>query len=61
MSTGPMQAKFSDVGREIGRDIKAGDSIFLNDEVKNRPADESANTVERRERLFHFTQFKSYL
>ena len=34
MSTGPMQAKFSDVGREIGRDIKAGDSIFLNDEVK---------------------------
>ena len=34
VSTGPMQAKFSDVGREIGRDIKAGDSIFLNDEVK---------------------------
>ena len=34
VSTGPMQAKYLDAAREIGRDLQAGDSVFLNDEVE---------------------------
>ena len=34
VSTGPMQAKYVDAAREIGRDLQAGDSVFLNDEVE---------------------------
>ena len=33
VSTGPMQAKYTDANREIGRDLGAGDSVFLNDEI----------------------------
>ena len=34
VSTGPMQAKYTDAMREIGRDLVAGDNVFLNDEVE---------------------------
>ena len=34
VSTGPMQAKYTDAAREIGRDLAAGDNVFLNDEVE---------------------------
>ena len=30
VSTGPMQAKYTDAAREIGRDLAAGDNVFLN-------------------------------
>ena len=33
VSTGPMQASYDEAGQVIGRDLTAGDDVFLNDEV----------------------------